>query len=221
MLSIDERVSARAKRTINANGGMRIRLIWNPKWFCPFLSFLFTVLVKPTLRNGKKGYGHAHHNRQFFTWFGTENILWGINKRYASSVKKQNRSIPNFFRFISHFMQETIGWILSKNIFFCLLSFHFSPIVSASFRRTFKCSAIIQAYKLGMYGADYVWILHEIVGEPWWHKTTHECNQKQLEEVSENLLIVSSHNSIVSNEISYSGLVSIYQYASSHSDMNI
>lgn len=67
----------------------------------------------------------------------------------------------------------------------------------------------MQAYKLGMYGADYVWILHEIVGEPWWHKTTHECNQKQLQEVSENLLIVSSHNSIVSNEISYSGLVSI------------
>lgn len=65
-----------------------------------------------------------------------------------------------------------------------------------------------KAYKLGMYGADYVWILHEIVGEPWWHKTTHECNQKQLQEVSENLLIVSSHNSIVSNEISYSGLVS-------------
>lgn len=68
---------------------------------------------------------------------------------------------------------------------------------------------IIQAYKLGMYGADYVWILHEIVGEPWWHKATNECSQKQLQEVSENLLIVSSHNSIVSNEISYSGLVSV------------
>lgn len=69
----------------------------------------------------------------------------------------------------------------------------------------------IQAYKLGMYGADYVWILHEIFGEPWWHKTTYECSQKQLQEVSENLLIVSSHNSIVSNEVSYSGLVSVQQ----------
>lgn len=66
----------------------------------------------------------------------------------------------------------------------------------------------IQAFQLGMYGSDYVWILHEIVGEPWWHKSTHECNKKQLQEVSENLLIVSSWNSIVSNDISYSGLVS-------------
>lgn len=72
-----------------------------------------------------------------------------------------------------------------------------------------KIAEIIQAYKLGMYGADYVWILHEIAGEPWWHKASQECSQKQLQEVSENLLIVSSHNSIVSNEISYSGLVSL------------
>lgn len=58
-----------------------------------------------------------------------------------------------------------------------------------------------------MYGADYAWILHEIVGQPWWKQTTHECSQKQLEEVSENLLVVSSHNSIVGEAISYSGLV--------------
>lgn len=58
-----------------------------------------------------------------------------------------------------------------------------------------------------MYGADYAWILHEIVGQPWWRKTTRECSQKQLEEVSENLLVVSSHNSIVGDAISYSGLV--------------
>lgn len=67
-----------------------------------------------------------------------------------------------------------------------------------------------KAYKLGMYGADYAWILHEIVGPPWWKETTHECSQKQLEEVSENLLVVSSHNSIVGSAISYSGLVSYF-----------
>lgn len=71
---------------------------------------------------------------------------------------------------------------------------------------------INQAFKLGMYGADYVWILHEIIGEPWWYKTTHECSQKQLQEVSESLLIVSSHNSIASNEISFSGLVRVKLY---------
>lgn len=60
-----------------------------------------------------------------------------------------------------------------------------------------------------MYGADYVWILHDIAGSPWWHERTHECNQKQLQEVSENLLVVSSHNSILSDEISFSGLVCI------------
>lgn len=58
-----------------------------------------------------------------------------------------------------------------------------------------------------MYGADYAWILHEIVGPKWWKEGTHECNQKQLEEASENLLVVSSHNSIVGGAISYSGLV--------------
>lgn len=58
-----------------------------------------------------------------------------------------------------------------------------------------------------MYGADYVWILHEIIGPPWWHQTNHECSQKQLQEVSENLLVLSSHNSIASEETSYSGLV--------------
>lgn len=64
---------------------------------------------------------------------------------------------------------------------------------------------------MGMYGADYAWILHEIVGPPWWKEGTVDCYQKQLEEASENLLVVSSHNSIVGGAISYSGLVrSIY-----------
>lgn len=60
-----------------------------------------------------------------------------------------------------------------------------------------------------MYGADYVWILHEIIGLPWWHRNINdcECNRKQLQEVAENLLMVSSYNSILSDEISHSGLV--------------
>lgn len=99
---------------------------------------------------------------------------------------------------------------------FSVSPFRFSSALTLSVHPTHthsgvlpKIAEIIQAYKLGMYGADYVWILHEIAGEPWWHKASQECSQKQLQEVSENLLIVSSHNSIVSNEISYSGLVSL------------
>lgn len=64
-----------------------------------------------------------------------------------------------------------------------------------------------QAFKLGMYGADYVWILHEIAGTPWWHEGSPECDQKQLQEVAENVIVVSSYNSIVNDDISYSGLV--------------
>lgn len=64
-----------------------------------------------------------------------------------------------------------------------------------------------QAFKLGMYGADYVWILHEIAGTPWWYESTPECDQKQLQVVAENVIVVSSYNSIVNDDISHSGLV--------------
>lgn len=71
----------------------------------------------------------------------------------------------------------------------------------------------MQAYKLGMYGADYAWILHETMGPPWWQHTSSlsqtECNQWELEQSTENLIIVSSHNSIVGSGLSISGLVSI------------
>lgn len=59
-----------------------------------------------------------------------------------------------------------------------------------------------------MYGADYAWILHETFGPPWWQQTiSSECHQRELEQAVENLIIVSSHNSIVGSSIS--GLVGI------------
>lgn len=64
-----------------------------------------------------------------------------------------------------------------------------------------------QAYKLGMYGADYAWILHETIGQSWWKYATSECSQNEIAEASENVLIVSSHNRIVGGGVSYSGLV--------------
>lgn len=59
-----------------------------------------------------------------------------------------------------------------------------------------------------MYGADYAWILHETMGPPWWQQSLAECSQWELEQAVENLIIVSSHNSIVGGASSISGLVS-------------
>lgn len=59
-----------------------------------------------------------------------------------------------------------------------------------------------------MIGADYVWILHEIPQPVWWIQSTSECNHEVLEVAAERIFYVSSHNSIVGNSISYSGLVS-------------
>lgn len=67
-----------------------------------------------------------------------------------------------------------------------------------------------------MYGAEYVWILQETQGEPWWLKPTLECSRKDLEKAAESLIIVGSHNSIVGSEISYSGLVYKKNFYSVH-----
>lgn len=63
-----------------------------------------------------------------------------------------------------------------------------------------------------MYGADYAWILHDIIGPIWWKQSTNDCSQFEIAEASEHLLIVSSHNSIVGGVISYSGLVIYFFY---------
>lgn len=58
-----------------------------------------------------------------------------------------------------------------------------------------------------MFGADYAWILQETFGSPpWWWKSSTECSQKHLQAAVENLIIVSSHNSIVGTNVSFSGL---------------
>lgn len=66
-----------------------------------------------------------------------------------------------------------------------------------------------------MFGADYAWILHESMGAPWWHDLTitgAHCSTAELQLAVENLIIVSSHNSIVGNNRSLSGLVSIVHF---------
>lgn len=76
---------------------------------------------------------------------------------------------------------------------------------------------ILQVYRLGMYGADYAWILHETMGPPWWQQSVPECSQWELEQAVEHLIIVSSHNSIVGGASSISGLVSATQLCNSAS----
>lgn len=74
---------------------------------------------------------------------------------------------------------------------------------------------MLQAFKLGMYGADYAWILQETLGTQWWYEgdEVSECSQKNLQAAIESVLIVTSHNSIVGEETSYSGLVRrLFQY---------
>lgn len=60
-----------------------------------------------------------------------------------------------------------------------------------------------------MYGADYAWILQEDLGSEWWLHENGDCTVKQLQAVVENMIIVSSHNSIVDGDSSFSGLVII------------
>ncbi|XP_055685134.1 gamma-aminobutyric acid type B receptor subunit 2 [Lutzomyia longipalpis] len=81
-------------------------------------------------------------------------------------------------------------------------------IIIGSFSNELAPKIFCEAYRLGMYGADYAWILHETLGPPWWllHSPAAECQQKQLEAAVESLIIVSSHNSIVGNSVSFSGL---------------
>lgn len=60
-----------------------------------------------------------------------------------------------------------------------------------------------QAYHLGMYGADYAWILHHdaVAGRPWWWQwwrlRTADCAAAQVAAAAENVLIVASHNRMV------------------------
>ncbi|XP_065355456.1 gamma-aminobutyric acid type B receptor subunit 2 [Calliphora vicina] len=82
-------------------------------------------------------------------------------------------------------------------------------IIIGSFSPALAPLILCEAYRLRMFGADYAWILHESMGAPWWHDlsgTGSYCSQSELQAAVENLIIVSSHNSIVGNNRSFSGL---------------
>lgn len=78
--------------------------------------------------------------------------------------------------------------------------------------------SIWQVYNLGMYGAEYAWILQDTYISSWWlaEMETPGCSSKALLTAVENLIIVSSYNSIVGMGTALSGLVSIAHYYFNH-----
>uniref|UniRef100_A0A182T2I5 Receptor ligand binding region domain-containing protein n=1 Tax=Anopheles maculatus TaxID=74869 RepID=A0A182T2I5_9DIPT len=69
---------------------------------------------------------------------------------------------------------------------------------------------LLRVYNLGMYGAEYAWILQDTYISSWWLSDPSEsasfCSSKALLTAVENLIIVSSYNSIVGMGTALSGL---------------
>uniref|UniRef100_A0A182KGY4 G-protein coupled receptors family 3 profile domain-containing protein n=1 Tax=Anopheles christyi TaxID=43041 RepID=A0A182KGY4_9DIPT len=68
---------------------------------------------------------------------------------------------------------------------------------------------LLRVYNLGMYGAEYAWILQDTYISSWWlagESETSPCTSKALLTAVENLIIVSSYNSIVGMGTALSGL---------------
>uniref|UniRef100_A0A182LUW1 G-protein coupled receptors family 3 profile domain-containing protein n=1 Tax=Anopheles culicifacies TaxID=139723 RepID=A0A182LUW1_9DIPT len=67
---------------------------------------------------------------------------------------------------------------------------------------------LLRVYNLGMYGAEYAWILQDTYISSWWlsEPESSVCSSKALLTAVENLIIVSSYNSIVGMGTALSGL---------------
>ncbi|XP_059477386.1 gamma-aminobutyric acid type B receptor subunit 2 isoform X2 [Neocloeon triangulifer] len=82
-------------------------------------------------------------------------------------------------------------------------------IIIASFSHQVAPKIFCEAYRLGMYGSDYAWIIQgSPMDQPWWSDAPKAggCSQAALMAAVEGLLLVSSHNSLVGPEPSLSGL---------------
>lgn len=71
-----------------------------------------------------------------------------------------------------------------------------------------------------MHGGDYAWILpgetidlSGMAGD-WWHNGPEDCSTSQLSETLNGLIIVQSYGTSLTEEASYSGLVSLSVYDS-------
>ncbi|XP_024870998.1 uncharacterized protein LOC112454048 isoform X2 [Temnothorax curvispinosus] len=87
-------------------------------------------------------------------------------------------------------------------------------IIIGSFSPRLAQRVFCEAWKLGMHGGDYAWILPGetidalgIKGD-WWRAGIGECTTSQLSQTLDGLIIVKSHPTVVGNETSASGLTS-------------
>ncbi|CAK9830387.1 Gamma-aminobutyric acid type B receptor subunit 2 [Anthophora retusa] len=87
-------------------------------------------------------------------------------------------------------------------------------IIIGSFSPRLAPRVFCEAWKLGMHGGDYAWILPgdtiDLSGMAgnWWHSGPEECTPSQLSQTLDGLIIVKSHGFALGNEISSSGLTS-------------
>ncbi|KAK2579530.1 hypothetical protein KPH14_010832 [Odynerus spinipes] len=87
-------------------------------------------------------------------------------------------------------------------------------IIIGSFSPRLAPRVFCEAWKLGMHGGDYAWILPgdtiDLSGmtNDWWQSGPEECSPSQLSQTLDGLIIVKSHGIVLGGEISSSGLTS-------------
>ncbi|XP_068237396.1 uncharacterized protein [Palaemon carinicauda] len=80
-------------------------------------------------------------------------------------------------------------------------------IFIASFSTDLARKVFCQAYHLGMYGADYAWVLSGAPQDSWWQVTQGtNCSRQQLVEATQGTFLVANHGSIIGENASESGL---------------
>ncbi|XP_055597604.1 gamma-aminobutyric acid type B receptor subunit 2 [Uranotaenia lowii] len=79
-------------------------------------------------------------------------------------------------------------------------------VIVGSFSHEIAPKVFCEAYHLGMFGADYAWILQDMHIAYWWLIRDAVCPLSVLLKVVENVLLVSSYNSIVGMGTALSGL---------------
>ncbi|XP_062705016.1 gamma-aminobutyric acid type B receptor subunit 2-like [Aedes albopictus] len=79
-------------------------------------------------------------------------------------------------------------------------------VIIGSFSHEIAPKVFCEAYHLGMYGSEYAWILQDTHISFWWLEQNSVCPLPILLKAVENVLLVSSYNSIVGMGTALSGL---------------
>ncbi|XP_058814288.1 gamma-aminobutyric acid type B receptor subunit 2 [Topomyia yanbarensis] len=79
-------------------------------------------------------------------------------------------------------------------------------VIIGSFSHGIAANVFCEAYQLGMFGADYAWILQDTSTSYWWLAQGAACPLSTLLRAVENVVLVSSYNSNVGTGTALSGL---------------